>query len=755
MEKMENKPRERKSLLRVMIVALTIALVIVPWLIYNLYKIQVRDAKTLQNKAIVQQTRDMLVSPVRGAIYDRNMTPLALNATVNTIVISPAEIKDDAEAELTARGLADLLDMDYETILKRTTNKKSYYEIIARKVEKDVSDQIREFKTKNKLNGIKLFEDTKRYYPYSTLLSSVIGFTNYDNEGQYGLEMKYEDVLKGVVGRVITAKDRNGNAMPFYFEQYHDAQDGMSLVLTVDYGVQEILEKHLEVALAENNCAEGVRGIVMNPKTGAILAMAQKGDYDLNNPRTIEDEETLNEILAAPAEERSDLMLEAMMEQWRNKSIQEPYEPGSVFKIITAAIALEENKVSSSYSCSGTWKISTQTGHCWKHSGHGEQTFAKALQNSCNCAFVKIALDIGAAKYYDYFQAFGLTEKTGIDMMGEVGVVEGIHYHTRKIFTDPRYGGDVSLGMYGFGQTFAITPIQTITAVSAVVNGGYLMKPYVVSGIADTNGNIVEAYSPTVVRQVISNETSLKMRTLVEQVVSKGTGSNAYVRGYRVGGKTGTSEKRAKSILEGKDFYIASFLGVAPCDNPQVAVLVLLDEPSGYLHQGGQIAAPVVGRIMSDILPYLGVEAVYTDEELASLSIEVPRVVGGEKSWAQSVVKNAKLGVKIVGDGDRVTAQYPVSGSKIPSTATVILYCGAEPDTTQVKIPDLTGKTFEQASRIIDAAGLYMTVGGSIGSGADEEPTVMRQSPAAGDGATVQYGSVITVEFYKQSNTGE
>ena len=314
MEKMENKPRERKSLLRIMIVALTIALVIVPWLIYNLYKIQVRDAKTLQNKAIAQQTRDMLVSPVRGAIYDRNMTPLALNATVNTIVISPAEIKDDAEAELTARGLADLLDMDYETILKRTTNKKSYYEIIARKVEKDVSDQIREFKTKNKLNGIKLFEDTKRYYPYSTLLSSVIGFTNYDNEGQYGLEMKYEDVLKGVVGRVITAKDRNGNAMPFYFEQYHDAQDGMSLVLTVDYGVQEILEKHLEVALAENNCAEGVRGIVMNPKTGAILAMAQKGDYDLNNPRTIEDEETLNEILAAPAEERSDLMLEAMME---------------------------------------------------------------------------------------------------------------------------------------------------------------------------------------------------------------------------------------------------------------------------------------------------------------------------------------------------------------------------------------------------------------------------------------------------------
>lgn len=755
---MEMKPYDRKTLLRTMIVTGVIVLIVVPVLFYSLYKIQIRDAETLQSKAIAQQTRDMLVSPVRGAIYDRNMTALALSATVETIVISPAEIKDEAEAEFTARGLAEILDMDYEAILKKTTNKKSYYEIVARKVDKEVSDAVREFKTENKLAGIKLFEDTKRYYPYSTLLSNVIGFTNYDNEGQYGLEMKYEEVLKGVVGRVITAKDRDGNAMSFYFEQYHDAQDGMSLVLTVDYGVQEILEKHLEVALAENGCDEGVLGIVMNPKTGEILAMAQKGDYDLNNPRTVNDEEILNSILAAPEDERSELMLEAMMEQWRNKAIQEPYEPGSVFKIITASIALEENVVNanSTFFCSGTWKIGSKTtGHCWRLAGHGSQSFAKALQNSCNCAFVNIALDIGAEKYYEYFKAFGLTEKTGVDMMGEVGVVEGVHYHPYSVFSNPLYGGDVSLGMYGFGQTFAVTPIQMITAVSAVVNGGYLMKPYVVSGIADGNGNIVEQYAPTAVRQVISEETSAKMRTLVESVVSQGTGSNAYVRGYRVGGKTGTSEKRAKSIAEGKDFYIASFLGVAPCDDPQVAVLVLLDEPTGYLHQGGQIAAPVVGRIMNDLMPYLGVKAVYTDEELANLSIEVPLVVGGEKSWAQSVVKNAKLNVKVVGDGDKVTSQYPASGAKIPSTATVILYCGAEPDKSQVKIPDLTGKTYEQAVRLIEEAGLYMEVGGSIGSDTDEELTVMHQSPAAVDDATVQFGSVITVEFYKKSNTGE
>lgn len=752
---MEKKPRERTNLRRIMIVALVIILVIVPWLIYHLYQIQVTKAAEYQSKAIAQQTRDMIVSPARGAIYDRNMTPLALSATVHTIVISPAEIADEEEAELIAHGLADLLDLDYEAVLKRTTNKKSYYEIVARKVEKEVSDQILEFKTDHNLNGIKLFEDTKRYYPYSTLLSNVIGFTNYDNEGQYGLELKYEDVLKGVVGRVITAKDRNGNAMPFYFEQYHDAQDGMSLVLTVDYGVQEILEKHLEVALEENGCSEGVCGIVMDPKTGAILAMAQKGDYDLNNPREITDEETMNAILAAPEDKRSELLLNAMMEQWRNKAIQDPYEPGSVFKIVTAAIALEENEVRSSYSCSGSWSISTTTGSCWKKTGHGTQSFAKSLQNSCNCAFISIAMDIGAERYYDYFQAFGLTEKTGIDMMGETSLVEGVHYHTRQVFTNPRYGGDVSLGMYSFGQTFTITPIQTITAVSAVVNGGYLMKPYIVSGVADANGNIVESYEPTTVRQVLSNKTSEKMRTLVESVVSDGTASNAYVRGYRVGGKTGTSEKRAKSIVEGKDYYIASFLGIAPCDDPQVAVLVLLDEPTGSLHQGGQIAAPVVGRIMSDILPYLGVEAVYTDEEEASLSIKVPLVIGGEANWAQSVIKNANLKVKVVGNGQRVTAQYPTSGSTIPSTATVILYCDAEPDTTQIKIPDLTGKTLEQASRILDAAGLYMSVAGSIGNGSGEEPTVRRQTPAAADGATVQVGSVITVEFYKTDNTGE
>lgn len=754
---MEKKPYEKMMKRRTLIVAAVIALVALPLLFHSLYRYQISEAAEYQSRAIAQQTRDMLISPIRGSIYDRNMTELAVSATVETVVISPAEIKDDEEAHLIASGLAELLDLDPATILKRTENKSSYYEIIARKVEKNTSDAIREFKSANGIRAIYLFEDSKRYYPYSTMFSNVIGFTNYDGAGEYGLEMKYENVLKGVVGRVITAKDRTGNAMPFYFEQYNDAQDGMSLVLTTDYGVQEILEKHLEVALEENGCDEGVRGIVMDVNTGGILAMTQKPDYDLNDPRSIADEATMEAILAAPAEERNDLMVQAMMEQWRNKCIQEPYEPGSVFKIITAAIALEENIVNanSTFMCSGTWHIGSVSGNCWKKSGHGLQNFAKSLQNSCNCAFVEIALEIGAETYYDYFKAFGFTERTNIDMMGEVLVTEGVHYHTRRVFTTKSLGGDVSLGMYGFGQTFEITPIQTITAVSAVVNGGYLMQPYVVSGIADANGNIVEQYSPTVVRQVISEETSYKMRSMIESVVSQGTGSNAYVRGYRVGGKTGTSEKRAKSIAEGRDFYIASFLGVAPCDDPQVAVLVLLDEPTGELHQGGQIAAPVVGRIMNDLMPYLGVKAVYTQEEMANLAVEVPLVVGGVPSWSKSVMEMAGFEVEVVGSGERVTAQYPHSGSRIPTSATVILYCGEEPDRSDVVIPDLTGKTYEQAARIIDSLGLYMSPAGSIGSDTDEELTVMRQDPMAGDDATVQFGSVISVEFYKKSNTGE
>lgn len=749
----------KTSTRRMLFLFAVVALLAVPTLLYSLYKIQIRDAAEYQEMAIEQQTRDMLVSPVRGTIYDRNMVPLAMSATVYTIVISPAEIGSDAEAEYIAQGLSEILDMDYDKILKRTQNKKSYYEIVARKVDKTVSDAVREFKTNKAtkeftLAGIKLFEDTKRYYPYSTLLSNVIGFTNYDNEGQYGIELKYEDVLKGMVGRVITAKNNKGSALSFYFEQYNEAQDGLSLVTTIDHGVQQILEKQLAIAQEENNCAEGAVGIVMNVKTGAILGMAQTNNYDLNDPDKLPDE-VMEEINRQPENQRESLILNALFEQWQNKAIQQPYEPGSVFKIITAATALEENveTLNSQFYCSGTWKIGSTTGNCWKTAGHGQQDLTKAIENSCNSAFVKIALDIGAQTYYNYFNAFGFTSKTGVDMMGEVGTVAGVHYHTYDVFTNPDLGGNVSLGTYGFGQTFKITPIQLITAVSSVVNGGYLMKPYMVSGLADSNGNIVQSFQPTVVRQVISEETSKTMCTMIEKVVSEGTGKNAYVAGYRVGGKTGTSEKRDKSIQMGRDYYIASFLGVAPCDDPQVAVLVLLDEPGGYLHQGGQIAAPVVGRIMSEILPYLGVKAQYTEDEIADMSIEVPNVVGADVSYAKADIENRNFKVEIKGGGDKVTAQYPAAGSKIPGSSTVILYCGVEPDTSEIKVPNLMGQSYEEALRILASYHLYLDASGAHGFASNSEIKVRRQDPAFG--TTVTYGSVISVEFYSVSDTGE
>lgn len=753
---MKALPPSNKMLIRMLISMTAVFLVAIPVLVYNLYKIQVVEAADLQSKAIAQQTRDMLISPVRGTVYDRNMIPLAVSATVETIVISPAEIKDEAEAEGIARGLSEILDMDYETLLKRTTNKKSYYEVVARKVDKAVSDAVREFKTENGYNGIKLFEDTKRYYPYSNLASAVLGFTNSDNQGQYGIEYQYESVLKGYAGRIITAKNNRGSEMPFYFEQYLEAQDGESLVLTIDYGAQEILEKNLELALADLQPACGVRGIVMDVKTGAVLAMAQKGDYDLNNPRVVTDEAARAEIDAASEEEKNALYLNALYEQWSNMLLNEAYEPGSVFKIITASIALETGAVSesSSFNCNGAVQVSTSTIHCWKSIGHGTQTFAKAFQNSCNPAFVKIAQTIGYKDYYDYFNAFGFTEKTGIDLAGESAPIRGVHYHTWDVFSNPRLGALVTLSTYGFGQTFKITPIQLITAVSSVVNGGYLMKPYIVGAYADSSGNITKTVEPTVVRQVISEATSKKMCTLLESVVSQGTGGNAYVRGYRVGGKTGTSEKRDKAIaLDGK-FYIASFCGVAPCDDPQVAVLVIIDEPpTTGLYQGGQIAAPVVGRIMSDLLPYLGVAPVYTDAEIANLAIEVPDLSGRSRSAANTTLKNKGLKAEFVGEGDTVTAQYPAAGSSIPGSAKVICYLGAEPDSSIVRVPDLRGKNYEEAQRVLESMGLYMEPSGAIGSGNQTEYKIVRQAPA--DGAEVKYGSVIKVEFYGVSNTGE
>ncbi|MBQ8897796.1 MAG: PASTA domain-containing protein [Clostridia bacterium] len=737
-----------------MIGLLAALLLLVPYIVWHLVKLQVIDAEKYQQMAAEQQTRDLLISPSRGTIYDRNNVVLAVSVTVDTIAVAPNEVKAGTEQAIAA-GLSEILDLDYDTVLAKVMKKNTMYQLILRRAEPELADQVRQFVKDTGYNSIKFYEDTKRYYPYANLFSSILGFTSYDNEGEYGLELKYDEVLSGVAGRIVTAKDNGGNSLSFYFEQRLEAQDGYSLRLTTDVGIQQMLEKHLEVAMEENGCA-GVVGIVMDVNTGAVLGMAQKGDYDLNDPREIADAELAAQVEALTGDAYNEAYLSALYSQWRNNAIQEPYEPGSVFKIITAAIALEEGTetLDSAFYCPGYSEVDGTHISCWKTAGHSYQTFRKSLENSCNCAFIDIALGIGHETYYSYFEGFGFTDRTGIDMMGEASPVGGVHYHTYDVFSDVYRGGRISLSTYGFGQTFKVTPIQLITAVSAVVNGGYLMEPYVVDALVDANGNVVEQYEPKVVRQVISESTSETMCSLIESVVSTGTGGNAYVAGYRVGGKTGTSEKRDKSIAEGKDFYIASFLGVAPCDDPEVAVLVLLDEPTGELHQGGQIAAPVVGKIMADILPYMGVEAEYTDEELGNMSLTVPLTVGGEVEWAKSVVKDAGLAVKVVGEGTEVTAQYPVSGSKIASNSTVILYCGEEPNKTPVQIPNLSGMTYKEAAEYLNMIGLYLDASGALGSANSSTFTVRSQSPSPEEG-TVTFGSVITVDFYASENTGE
>ena len=737
-----------------MLGVLAVLLLAVPYIVWHLVRLQIVRADEYQSMAAEQQTRDLLITPARGSIVDRNGVVLATSVTVDTIAVAPNEVEEGTERDIAA-GLASLLDLDYDTVLAKVMKKNTMYQLILRRAEPEQSDAVRAFVSETGFRAVKFYEDTKRYYPYASLFSSVLGFTSYDNEGEYGLELKYDDVLTGVAGRVVTAKDNSGHSLSFYFEQRTEPTEGYTLRLTADAGVEQILDKYLEIAMEEHGCA-GVVGLAMDVRTGAILGMSQKGDYDLNAPRTVADRTVAEELEKLTGDEYNDAYLNALYQQWRNRAVQEPYEPGSVFKIITAAIALEENveTLNSVFNCPGYSVVQGQRISCWKSAGHGVQFFGKALQNSCNCAFMEIALNIGHKTFYDYFEGFGFTSKTGVDMMGEATPVGGVHYHVYDTFSNPNVGGYISLATYGFGQTFKVTPIQLITAVSAVVNGGNLMRPYIVDALVDANGNVVQQFEPTVVRQVVSNKTSTTVRGLIEEVVSVGTGGNAYVPGYRVGGKTGTSEKRAESIAAGRDLYIASFLGVAPCDDPRIAVLVLLDEPTGTLHQGGQIAAPVVGKIMSELLPYLGVKPVYTDEELANMSKTVPLTVGGIRSWAEAVVGEAGLAVRVVGDGDYVTAQYPVSGSTVASSSTVILYCGAEPDRSEIRIPDLTGMTYKEATEYLELLGLYIDASGALGRTGSGEFTVRSQSPAPADG-TVTFGSVITVDFYADSDVGE
>ena len=726
----------------------------------RLYYLQIVRHDELEARAIAQQVRETTVSAPRGTIYDAKGEVLAMSAGVDTIYLSPAEIaQNNEDAGAIAAGLAEILGLDYDAVYAKTQNTRSWYEVVARKVEEDVATAVREFKEEGGYTGIKLEADTKRYYPNGSLAAHVIGFVGTDNTGLGGIEAKYDKVLSGTNGYVMRSTTAAGTDMLYTsWEDYFDAVPGSDMVLTIDAGIQYYVEKHLAQAVEDYDIQNGAAAICMEVDTGAILAMASLGNFDLNDYQTISGE-AMAEIDAAASSdaERAELIAAAQQLQWRNKAISDTYEPGSTFKIITLAMALEEGVVdmNSSFYCGGSTSVLGRNTpvRCWKSGGHGSQTLTQAVQHSCNVAFVNIGQRIGEERFYDYAEAFGffertgdssaqLTGTTGIDLGGESGSI----WWSEDVFCNPENLSQLAAA--SFGQTFNITPLQLITAVSACVNGGYLMQPYLVQSTTSPDGAVTE-HDSTPVRQVISEETSAKVRQILEQVVgdsTEGTGRNAYVAGYRIGGKTGTSTKTTEEIAGNKE-YIVSFIGFAPADDPQIALLVLLDNPSsesGIYVSGGQMAAPVVGKMMADILPYLGLEPEYSDSELQTMDRAVPDVMGLSIAEAQSRLAESGLSCRVIGSGGAVTSQLPAANSVIASGSEVLLYADAAP-AGGGSVPNLNGMTYSQAREALAAMGLFIGSDSSV-TDADNQ-LVSGQDIRAGTSAKA--GTVITVTLYE------
>ncbi len=716
----------------------------------RLFKLQIVDHERYESAAISQQVRETTVDSGRGTIYDRNMMILAKSATADTIYISPAEIvMYNEDPVLIARELSAILDVDYGKIMEMTQDTKSWYKTVARKVEQDVSDKVREFKNEYNLKGVKIETDSKRYYPYGSLASHVIGFVGYENSGLAGLELQLDSVLTGSAGRIVRAKNAYGTDMLYTkYEDYYDAEDGYSVVTTIDTTIQYYLEKHLTQAVADYGVQNGAAAIAMDVNTGEILGMVSLDNFDCNNYQEVSDR--VREKMAETTDEtvRETIFNQAQKAQWRNKAVEDSYEPGSTFKPLTVAMALEEGVVdakTSSFYCGGFIQVVGDQGedgrHCWKREGHGSQTLTQSLQHSCNVAMIQIAQKIGASKFYDYVDAFGLRETTGIELSGEASSI----WWSDAVFEDPY--NQTQLAAASFGQTFNITPLQLVRAMSAVVNGGYLMQPYLVKTVIDSEGNTVSATEPTVLRQVISEETSKTMCSILEQVVCdkvEGTGKNAYVAGYRIGGKTGTS---TDTVLEvgGQKKYIVSFIGVAPMDDPRICILVLLDNPDescGTAVSGGAMGAPTVGNMMADILPYLGVDAEYTEAELANLDRSVPDLTGLTVEEAKEQLAAMGLSFRTYGAGATVTMQLPAANSVVAAQSQIVLYADATPPDEMTEVPDLTGLTYDIARQRLGYEALFINT--SSHSVTDSQSVVVsRQSVEPG--TKVPYGTVVEV----------
>lgn len=711
-------------------------------LIYRVASISLIHGEEYQKRAIQQQLRDTEISPERGTIYDRNMKALAQSASVWTIVIAPANIKDEEQKNFICDNLAEILDLDRDFIYERAS-RNTYYEIIKRKVEEEEQKAVMEFATKNKISCISRIEDYKRYYPFGNFAANVLGFTGVDNQGLYGIESYYDNHLKGVPGRVVAAKNALGTDMPFTYETMIEAQNGNDLVLTIDEIIQHYLEKYIEIAVKEHNVTNRATGIVMDVNTGEILAMTTKPDFNPNTPFDIFDEVAKARIEALPQEERRDEVLKEQAQQWRNKAISDTYEPGSVFKIMTAAMCLEEKVTTPTemFNDTGSIKVADRRYRCWRAGGHGVESFTDAMKNSCNPIFITVAQRLGIPLFSKYFDSFGLTTKTGIDLPGEA---MGIYHKEDEMKI-------VELASTSFGQTFRVTPIQLISAISAVANGGNLLEPYVVKQIRDKDGNIIENRKPTVKRQVISKEVSEQLSTMLEEVVASGTGKNAYVPGYRIAGKTGTSEKIDTFDETGQNKErIASFSAFAPADNPRIAILVMLDQPHGPNVGGGTIVGPIIGSFMEDVLPYIGVEQSFTPEELAKMDINTPDAVGKDIDSATNALRNSGLKARVVGSGTEVISQIPEAGKPIPRSGTVVLYTDTESQSRMVKVPKLVGLSPSQVNLQATNSGINIRLQGAALEG---DMPVFAYSQSVEPGTQVPLGTVVSVEFRIEDNS--
>ena len=731
----------------------------------QLYSLMVSQYDYYSQLALRNQTRTTVVTADRGTIYDRNMNILAISQSVENVYLDPHELKQSkADVADIAKTLGEILNLSPEWIAEQAKDTSMRYKQIAARVPEETAAKIRAYMNEKGISGIHLEPNSQRYYPYGTLAAQVIGFTNASNTGSEGIEAAYNSYLEGVAGKVITTKGNNEMDMPYSYEKYVASQPGNSVILTLDTAVQACLEKQMQNAIDRYEVQNGAFGLVMNAKTGEILAMATLGSYDPNQYLEIMDADAQAEIenlkmnyLSYPKDSEAyqnalndykKALNEARLKQWRNRVISDGYEPGSTFKVLTMAAALDCGAIdlNTGFYCSGSEQIPgrAQRLHCWRSAGHGSEQTPQALQNSCNIAFAHIALKLGGERFYDYIQKFGVTEKTGIDLAGES---KGVFF-SKELVTNTDKWGTASLTSGSFGQTFKLTPLQLVRAIASVVNGGNLLEPYIVSEVVDADGNTVLKQEPTVIRQTISPETSKTMCELIKSVVTDGTAKNASVAGYSIGGKTGTSEKidvfdeNGQRVLD----KIVSFVGIAPMDDPEYIVLVALDTPSrstGLYISGGVMAAPTVGAVMGDILPYLGVKQSFSEEDVAGKTVLMEDMTGLTAKEAQKLLKEQSLTAVISGSGDTVTAQIPAAGQTLPGGSQVLLYMGETPTEEKVAVPNFVGMTRQQASDAAGSLGLYILPKGNM----DISPGVTAAMQSISPGTQVSLGTTIEITF--------